>query len=308
MPRRVQPMAAISQIVTIKAARLSPRVLGQGMDWIRPHAAAQGRSIDTADVIALLREVYADGIGTREEAEELISFDQSLGHTADGWVEFFATTIADHVVRRREPSGIVSDENATWLIRSLSSSRRLATEGGFGAIMRMLEISSEVSPLLAAYTIGQMRFAVIAGSGPAIGARKHFSRTIDSADVVLLERILQLSGGASVRSVSRLEAEALFDLHDAVAGAENEARFVDLFFAAIANHLLASVGLPSSSRLVAPAPGGTVMLAAEESAWLSSRIMRDGRPTVAEYSLLRAFGGESSGIDFLQRRSLDYAA
>jgi hypothetical protein len=278
------------------------------MDRIRPQAAAQGRSIDTADVIALLREVYADGISTREEAEELIAFDHSLGHAAPGWVEFFAATVADHIVLRREPGGIITDDNATWLIRALSKGRRLATEGGFAAIMRVLEISSEVSPLLAAYTIGQVRFAVITGSGPAIGARKHFSRIIDSADIALIERILRLSGGTSVRPVSRLEAEALFDLHDAVAGAENDVGFADLFFAAIANYLAASVGIPLSSRLVAPALGGVVLLAAEESAWLSSRIMRDGRPTAAELSLLRSFAGELNGVDSVQLRSLDHAA
>jgi len=278
------------------------------MDWSRPQTAAQGRNIDTADVIALLREVYADGIGTREEAEELIAFDHSLGEVAVGWTEFFAPTIADHLVQRREPAGIVSDEKATWLIRALSRGRRLATEGGFGAIMRALETAREVSPLLVAYAIGQVRFAVVAGSGPAIGARKHFSRTIDAADAALLERILELSGGASTRPVSRLEVDALFDLHDAVASGRNDAHFDDLVFATIANHLLASVGMSPTSRLAPPAFTHAVLLGAEESAWLSSRIMRDGRPTTAEFLLLQAFANEPNSIDPSQRRFLDRAA
>jgi hypothetical protein len=278
------------------------------MDWMRSRTGAQSRSIDTADVIALLREVYSDGIATREEAEELIAFDHSLGQAAPGWVEFFATTIGDHVVQRREPAGIIGDEVATWLIRALSRGRRVATEGGFAVLMRAVETARETSPLLVAYAIGQVRFAVIAGSGPAIGARKHFSRIVDDADVTLIERILELSGGAAKRPISRLEADALFDLHDAVAGAENNSRFSDLFFAAIANHLLASVGTPTNSRLLAPVLGGTVMLAAEESAWLSSRIMRDGRPTAAEHSLLRAFAGDPSGMNASTRGVLDCAA
>jgi hypothetical protein len=278
------------------------------MDGLNKTTAAQGKTINTADVIALLREVYADGIGTREEAEELIAFDRSLGGAEVGWTEFFAATVADHVVQRQEPAGVVCDEKATWLIRALSRGRRLATEGGFGAIMRALDISREVSPLLAAYAIGQVRFAVMGGSGPAIGPRKHFSRMVDAADIALLERILELSAGASARPVSRLEAEALFDLHDAVAGGMNEARFGDLFFATIANHLLASVGMPAASRLAAPAFTTAVQLGAEERAWLSSRIMRDGRPTAGEFQLLQTFASAPDDIDPSQRRSLERAA
>lgn len=268
--------------------------------------AAQGRNIHTADVIALLREVYADGIGTREEAEELIAFDRSLSGGETGWTAFFATSVADHVVRRQDPIGVVCDEKANWLVRALSRGRRLATEGGFSAVMRTLEIAREVSPLLTAYAIGQVRFAVISGSGPAIGARKHFCRIVDADDVALLERILELSGGVSARPVTRVEADALFELHDAVAGSMNDARFGDLFFATIANQLLASVGQPTASRVAAPMITRAIQLGAEDSAWLSSRIMRDGRPTPAEFQLLQAFAGAPG--DPLQRRSLDRAA
>jgi hypothetical protein len=36
-------------------------------------------------------------------------------------------------------------------------------------------------------------------------------------------------------------------------------------------------------------------LAADEVAWLSSQIMRDGRPTKTEFELLRYFAGDASG-------------
>ena len=62
-----------------------------------------GRPIDPADVIALLQEVYADGIGTREEAEELIAFDLSLADPTPGWTDFFAASIADQVAGWIDP-------------------------------------------------------------------------------------------------------------------------------------------------------------------------------------------------------------
>lgn len=81
-------------------------------------SGSRGRHVHAADVIALLREVYADGIGTREEAEELIAFDHSLNEITMGWSEFFAATIADHVTRRQTPPGIVDGEKAAWFFLS----------------------------------------------------------------------------------------------------------------------------------------------------------------------------------------------
>ena len=82
---------------------------------------AGNRSIDPADVVALLREVYADGIGTREEAEELIAFDLSLTDATPGWTEFFAASIADHLIHRQAPAEIVDAQKSAWLMAALRS-------------------------------------------------------------------------------------------------------------------------------------------------------------------------------------------
>jgi hypothetical protein len=49
-------------------------------------------------------------------------------------------------------------------------------------------------------------------------------------------------------------------------------------------------------------------LGPDETAWLSSRIMRDGRPTAAEYALLRLFAQDTRDPDPSLRRFLDHAA
>jgi len=108
-------------------------------------------------VIALLREVYADGIGTREEAEELIAFDHSLNESTMGWSEFFAATIADHVTRRQAPPGIVEGEKAAWFIGALSRGRHAVTASGFAAVLRVIETAQDASPSVAAYAIRQLR-------------------------------------------------------------------------------------------------------------------------------------------------------
>lgn len=297
-------------------------------------ALAQGRNIDAADVIGLLREVYAEGIAVREDAEALIAFDRSLRETTPAWRDFFCESLTDHLLQRREPAGIMDEAKAEWLIRCLSASESMTTAAGFAVVMRLLE-ATECPEQLSAFAISQLRLAVVLGEGPAIGRRPHFSRDVDAEDVVLLARILEAGGGAEGRAVCGEEAEALFDLHDAAAEGTNHPGFDDLFFKAIANYLTAAAGHQVAPRreVLMPDPrvaewrsafgkgrepsepgfrlpdGSTnsTELGPEELAWLSSRIMRDGRPTAAEYALLRLFAQERASDGSL-RRFLDHAA
>jgi hypothetical protein len=266
--------------------------------------ASRGRQIHSADVIALLREVYADGIGSQEEADELIAFDHSLADAAPGWSEFFAATIADHVTRRQAPLGIVDGEKAAWFIRALSRGRHAVTASGFDALVRVIESAREISPGLAAFAIRQLRSAVIAGRGPASSVRLNLKRAVDSESAATIRRILLGSSGQSSLPVSREEAEALFDLHDLAAGGDNDADFDDIFFKAIAHHLVAQAGGDVPARRDALArhsnfPNGmqATPLSADEIAWLSSQIMRDGRPTKTEIALLRYFAGGAAATD-----------
>ena len=282
-------------------------------------ALAHGRNINSADVIALLREVYAEGIGTRDEADELIAFDHTLTETTPDWREFFATTIADHLLQRCEPAESVDDKKAEWLISALSHRRRVATASGFAAVLRLLEAAPQSPSSLAAYAIDQLRVALIAGEGPALGNRPHFSRTIDADNVAMLAHMLISAGGVAGVPVSRAEAETLFDLHDAVAGGANDRGFDDLFFKAIAHHLLgiAGVAVPARREMlqselelaVRLAQGdGQALLGPDDTAWLAGRIMRDGRATRAEFLLLQLFSGEPDDADPTLRRFLDCAA
>jgi hypothetical protein len=301
-------------------------------------ATAHGRSIDADDVIALLREVYADGIAGGGEAEELIAFDQSLACSTADWQEFFAATVADHVVWREQPAGTVDERTASRLVDLLVRGRRAVTTAGFAAVLRVIETAHEVAPLLPAFAIEQVRTAVVTGDRRILGRHASLGRMIDPAETALLRRLLVAAGGAAGRPVSRAEAEAMFDLHDAVAGANNDAGFDDLFFKAIAHHLFAAAGCPllprdemllpdprivesgcmlgRASGRTGPAvgfnlPAGSIQrarLGPDDMAWLARQIMRDGRPTAAEFALLHVFGGAPSDAGPLVCRSFERAA
>src|SRR5690606_15472971 len=180
-----------------------------------------------------------------------------------------------------------------WLIHSLSRGRHAATASGFAAVLRVIETARDVSPILAAYAVRQLRAVVMAG--PASGVRLNLNRTIGFETVALIRRILLGTAGRAERAVSREEAEALFDLHDLAASGTNDADFHDLFFKAIAHHLIACAGRsvpPRREVLIRQSDFPKDMqavLSADDTAWLSSQIMRDGRPTEIEFALLQYF-------------------
>ncbi len=265
------------------------------------------KRLDASDVVSLLREVYPEGVCGRNEAEALIAFDREFSDPAPEWRGFMAEAVADHLLRRSEPFGVITSEKAVWLMQALAPSGHIATRGGIETLIRAIELAAELPAALAAFAIRELWREVITAEGPAVEGRLHYSRVLDAQDVALLRRILEAGSG----TVSEAEAEALFDLHDAVAGGDNHASFDDLFFRAIANYLLGASGCETPPRGQAlsrePRRDAGSGIVAECAAWLSSRIMRDGRPTAAERALLSLIDNGTEPDPSL-RSSFDRAA
>jgi hypothetical protein len=76
-----------------------------------------GRRVTAQDVAWLRREVFAGGVVTREEADELFTVARAHMDNAPEWREFFVEMIVRHVVSQAEPMGVVSEERAAWLLR-----------------------------------------------------------------------------------------------------------------------------------------------------------------------------------------------
>ena len=272
--------------------------------------ASLAEAVATADLVQLRRQRNPEQAISRAEAEALLSLDRTQKNSAASWRDFIADAIADHLMST-EPAGIITPEKADWLITALAPSGVIETVTAIETLLRAMEAAREAPSSLAAFAIRQAQAAIIKGEGPAIGPRPHFSRVIDGEDTALLYRILIAAGGADGVAVSREEAEALFDLHDATARSTNDPAFDGLFYRAIAHHALHASGEEVAPRQAALAPGGALTNSApnaEQAAWLSERIMRDGRPTMAELELLRFLGAEAPRPNLSIRRLLDSAA
>ena len=84
-----------------------------------------GRKVSAQDVAWLRREVFAEGEVTREAADELFAVARARMTNAPEWIELFVELITDYVVWQARPTGVVSDEQAEWLLRKADECRSL---------------------------------------------------------------------------------------------------------------------------------------------------------------------------------------
>jgi hypothetical protein len=81
--------------------------------------------VTAQDVAWLRREVFSDGEVTRESANELFAVARAQMTNAQEWTELFVELITDYVVWQSRPTGVVSEEQAAWLIERADACKSL---------------------------------------------------------------------------------------------------------------------------------------------------------------------------------------
>lgn len=291
--------------------------------------------ITAEDVIALRRHYFADNAISLREGEELFALGERIGD-ADclEWHQFFSEAITALLIDQVEPRGYLSDADADWFIARIKADGHVLIKSEFETLLRVMERAREVPDRLAAFALGLVKDIILSGDGTAITGEKHAPGVVTSADVAALRRTLFVASSEGFNSVTRAEAEVLFDIADATAGANNDPAFDDLFARAVGNHLLSGLGRRAPDRAEAlrreawlderrpllsgiaanfrgivfgkrkteaaaePAPAApTEIVTSEEAAWLKSRIHRDGAVGSAERALLAFLRSEAAEID-----------
>ncbi len=84
---------------------------------------AKGR-IGKRDVQDLQRDVLADGLMSRAEAEILIALDRKAATVHASWSACFIATLTDFVVWGSRPTGTIDAETAAWLAAALTAEGR----------------------------------------------------------------------------------------------------------------------------------------------------------------------------------------
>lgn len=207
--------------------------------------------ITAEDVVMLRREVFGDGVVSRGEAEALFALDATAKDKCAEWPDFFVEAVTDYIVHQEKPAGYVSEDNADWLVRTISRDGMVDSRTELELLVHVLEKAKSSPNRLCAYALEQVAHAVIDGKGPLMHGGKLVPGRIAKAEVELLRRILYAYGGDGNIAITRAEAEVLFSINEQTAAASNDPSWNDLFVKAIANFVMCSAGYEAPMRDVA---------------------------------------------------------
>jgi hypothetical protein len=209
------------------------------------------RKITAEQVRALRAALYNDGVSEAGEVDRLFAMDEAATEADPSWRELFVEAVTDYLVNQVEPQGYVSEENADWLIASISRDGAVKTSSELEILVKVLEQARSSPARLSAFALSQVKKAVLEGEGPLAKNGSLVSGKVSRDEAQLIRRILDAFGGDQNIAVTRAEAEVLFDINDATANVENDPEWNELFVKAIANCLMAASGYDVPSRATA---------------------------------------------------------
>jgi hypothetical protein len=300
------------------------------------------------NVLELRRNVFADGIMTRGEAQMLLDIDRAAKDKCADWAPFLYEAVSDYIVHQERPAGYISQDNAVWLQNTLACD---SAETVTGLLVHVLEKAKSAPESLSAMGLRAVAKSVLANDA---GTAK-----ISQEDVKMLRRVLYAFGSQDNAALSRAEVEVLFDLNDQTAEALNDPEWNELFTKAIASFILCASGYRAPSRedalrqekwvedtgvkvdgffgrMVSGGLSGVIdafksdhtledayaeknaayeatikeaeLVDADEAKWVADRIGRDGVLHDNERSLLKFLKKESTGIHPILQPLLDQVA
>jgi hypothetical protein len=207
--------------------------------------------ITADDVVMLRRDVFGDGVVSRGEAEALFALDATAKDTCQEWPPFLIEAVTDYIVYQETPAGYISEDNANWLIGTISRDGMVDSVTELELLVHVLETAKSSPGRLSAYALEQVAHAVVDGKGPLISGGALVPGLVAKAEVDLLRRILYAYGGDGNIAITRAEAEVLFSINEQTATADNDPSWNELFVKAIANFVMCSAGYEAPTRDVA---------------------------------------------------------
>ena len=108
--------------------------------------------VGAEDVSRLRREFFSEGGASQAQAEALFAIERSGIAGGAEWTEFFVETITSHVVWELRPTGIVSEEQAQWLIDQVDRTKSITA---LAALINVLAEADRIPAWLPAAARGR---------------------------------------------------------------------------------------------------------------------------------------------------------
>ncbi len=205
-------------------------------------------SIKDSDVLSLRRAFNSDGLIGAEEAETLFRLNDACPIQDRAWSDFFIEAVTDYIVNQAAPEGYITAANAEWLMLRIARDGRVARKSELELLVNVLDKARWSPASLVAFTLEQVKCAVLLGDGPLRDGSGVPKGTISESEVELVRRVLYAFGGDGNVAVTRAEAEILFDINDSLGVSGANPSWIDLFVKAIANVVMSASGYSVPTR------------------------------------------------------------
>lgn len=216
---------------------------------------AKRKALSGSELRDLRAQVWSDGSVSVPEAERLFGLNASV-EPSNEWTEFFVEAICEFMLSQGEPRGYVTEDEATWLLRQVNPTAKVATHAEIELIVKLLERAEYAPSSLRKFALRAIEQSVLNGERAAPDGEPCAAR-IDDVEVTLIRRLIFAPSSDGPARVSAAEAAMLYRIKDATLGEENSTEWKKLFVQGVANHLMATKGyeapnLDEEMRLEAP--------------------------------------------------------
>ena len=200
-------------------------------------------AIDADDVLRLRRELWKDGIVSREEAEAVFRLDHACAERAPEWTRFYVDALTDYFVWQAKPRRYVDEESAQFLIDNILGDGRINGSSELELLVNIAYWCESCPESLALFALRAVKESVLAPETAVYGSNRP-PAVIGPGDVEIIRRTIYAPGSPGGFTVTQREAELMFELNNASITAENASGWGDLFAKAVANFLMFPRGAP----------------------------------------------------------------
>eukprot|EP01037_Dinobryon_pediforme_P018064 gene18064-18301_t len=180
--------------------------------------------------LTLRREIFGGGgVVTQDMADDLFQRNDAAASACPEWNALFVEALTDFLVRQQSPQGYVDEANAAWLLQAVGRDRLIKVDSELELLIHIVETADACPTSFCAAALKLCAAHAIHGKS---------GQGVTDQDVARLKRVIYAGAGENGLAVSQAEAEALFDINDAVRGRENDPMWRDLFVHAVASSIL----------------------------------------------------------------------
>ena len=194
-------------------------------------------SISADDLLMLRRSVFKDGVVDRSEADAIFRLDRTCSEKAAVWREFYVDTLTDYFVWKSEPPKYVDEDSAKYLIDQIVHDGHIDGSTELELLVNIVHWAVLVPEDLIVLMLQAIRESVLTPDKALYGQGRN-AGVVTAVDVQLVRRAIHAPGSGGSITVTRREADLIFDINNGTVASENDEGWQDVFVKAIANHLM----------------------------------------------------------------------